>query len=79
MHDLFAERLVNVHIHQGVARLDFARLESVDPEKNQATLAPSLRLVLPLDAFMQAADQMHKVREAIIQESKKHAETKPSS
>jgi len=69
MQDLFAERLVNMHIHQGIARLDFARLESVNPDKNQVTYGPAMRLVMPLDAFMQAAEQMHRMREEILKQS----------
>jgi hypothetical protein len=73
MQDLFADRLVNMQIHQGVARLDFARLEKVDPEKNQATFAPALRLVMPLDAFLQAVEQMNRVREDILKQAQTQA------
>lgn len=69
MIDLFIDRLAAVQIHQGVARLDFSRLESIDPEKKQASFAPSLRLAMPLDAFMQATEQMVKIREAILQQN----------
>ncbi len=50
MKDLFTDRLLN--IHRGVARLDFARMELVDTEKNQATFAPSMRLSMQVDTFM---------------------------
>lgn len=66
MQDLFADRLLNLQVLQGVARLDFARLESVDTEKKQATFAPSLRLAMPVDDFMRMAEQIGKVREAIL-------------
>ncbi len=66
MQDFFTERLVNVQIHQGIARLDFARLESVNVETNEAKLKPSMRVVMPLDAFMNAVDHMAKVRDDII-------------
>ena len=75
MQDLFAERLINMHINQGAARLDFARLKSVDPQKNQATFAPLLRLVMPLDAFMQAVEQMSRVRDDIL----KHAQAQSAN
>ncbi|NTV87504.1 MAG: hypothetical protein HGA21_12260 [Burkholderiaceae bacterium] len=70
MQDLFAERLINMSINQGIARLDFARLESVDPQKNQATFTPALRLVMPLDSFMQAVEQMNHVRDDILKQAK---------
>jgi len=79
MQDLFAERLVNMHIHQGIARLDFARLESIDPQKNQATFAPALRLVMPLDAFMQAVEQMNRIREDILKQSQAQVGAAPST
>jgi len=79
MQDLFAERLVNMHIHQGIARMDFARLESVNPDKNQVTYGPAMRLVMPLDAFMHMAEQMHRMREEIIKQSQTPAQTPEKS
>ncbi|MDP3511543.1 MAG: hypothetical protein Q8S20_02235 [Sulfuritalea sp.] len=73
MQDIFAERLVNLQIHQGIARLDFARLETIDVEKNQATFAPAFRLAMPVDAFMQMAEQFQKVRETIQNQAKDRA------
>lgn len=78
MGDLFAERLVNLQIHQGVARLDFARLESIDVEKNQATFAPAFRLAMPVDAFMQMAEQFQKVRETIQNQAKDKSDKPPA-
>ena len=64
MKDLFTNRLLN--IHRGIARLFIPRMKSVDTEKNQSTFAPSLRLAFPVDTFMQMAEQVNKVREAIL-------------
>jgi hypothetical protein len=72
MKDLITDRLLN--IHRGIARLDFARLESVDTEKNPATFAPSMRLSKPVDTFMQMAEQVNKVREAILDQAKPQTE-----
>ena len=69
MQDLFADRFINLNIHRGIVRLDFARLEKLDPEQRQATFSPSVRVVMPMDAFMQMADQINKVREAILQQA----------
>ncbi len=79
MQDLFTDRLVNLQVHQGIARLDFARLEKLDPEKQQATFAPALRLAMPLDAFMHMAEQIDKVREAILQQAKANPPAKNTS
>jgi len=80
MQDLFTDRLVNLHIHQGITRLDFARLESVDAENNKATYSPALRLAMPTGAFMQMAEQIVKVRDAILQQQNQaKAENKSAS
>lgn len=71
MQDLFTDRLINLTIHQNIARIDFARLETLDPQKQQATFQPNLRLAMPIDAFMHMAEQVAKVREAIIEQAKR--------
>lgn len=68
MLDLFAERLTNINIHQGIARLDFDRLESVNPEKKEAVMKPAMRVVMPLAAFLEMADQVNKIRESILKQ-----------
>ena len=62
MTDLYADRLGNITIANGVARLDFLRLTSVDTEKQQASMAPSFRLVLPVDGMIQTLEALDKVR-----------------
>ena len=69
MLDIFSERIVNVQIHQGIARLDFARLESVNPETKEVSLKPAMRLVMPLAAFMEMADHVGKIRENILKQA----------
>lgn len=73
MRDLFVDRFANLNIADGVARVDFARVENINAEKKQVTMAPSLRLVLPFEAFMQMAEQFAKVREEIIKKSSEQA------
>ena len=68
MQDIFTDRMVNLNIHQGIARIDFARLESIDTDKNQAKFQANLRLAMPLDAFMQMTEQFVKVREEMIKQ-----------
>jgi len=58
MKDLFVDQLVNVSVFQGVARLEFARIESVDIETNQAKIAPSYRVCMTLGAFSDLADKV---------------------
>ena len=70
MTDLFVDRFVKFNISQGVARLDFARLEDIDAEKKEMRLSPSARLVMPVDSFAHFVDQLVKVKD----ELKKRAE-----
>lgn len=75
MRDFFVDRFANLNIADGVTRLDFVRVESINVEKKQVTMAPSLRLVLPFDAFMQMAEQFAKVREEIIKKNSEQTAT----
>lgn len=68
MSDLFVDRLGNVAIADGVVRLDFLRLASVDAEKKQARMEPSLRLAIPVQGFLQAVDMLDKVRAELLRQ-----------
>ena len=73
MSDLFVDRLGNVAIADGVVRLDFLRLVSVDSEKKQAKMEPSLRVVIPLQGFVQAVDMLDKVRAELVKQAQAKA------
>ena len=49
MKDIFVDRFLKCTSSQGVVRLDFGRVESIDNDKNEISVAPSARLVLPMD------------------------------
>ena len=68
MFDLFTDRLGNVAIADGVVRLDFLRLVSVDTETKQARMEPALRVAIPLPAFLQAVDMLDKVRAELLKQ-----------
>ncbi len=69
MSDLFVDRLGNIAIADGVVRLDFLRLASVDPEKKQARMEPALRVAIPVQGFLQAVDMLDKVRAELLRQS----------
>lgn len=69
MRDFFVDRFANLNISDGVARLDFMRVDSVDTEKKQVAMSPSLRLAIPFEAFMQMAEQFANVREEVIRKT----------
>ncbi|NVK32664.1 MAG: hypothetical protein HWE20_16800 [Gammaproteobacteria bacterium] len=58
MKDIFVDQLMNVSVFQGVARMDFARIDSVDSEANQAKVSPSYRVCMSMAAFANLADQV---------------------
>ena len=62
MSDIFVDRFVKFNISQGVARLDFARLEEIDAEKGEMRLSPATRVVMPVDSFAHFVDQLVKVK-----------------
>ena len=62
MQDIFVDRLGNVTIAAGVARLDFLRVESIDNEKKQMTLKPSVRIAMPLDGLVQAMQMLEQIK-----------------
>lgn len=69
MKDLFVDRLVNVSVLAGVARLDFARVDNVNPEDKKIQMSNSYRVALPIDALVHLAEQSSKV----VEELKKQA------
>ena len=69
MSDLFADRLGNVAIADGVVRLDFLRLVSMDAETKQARMEPALRVAIPLPAFLQAVNMLDKVRGELLRQA----------
>ncbi len=68
MSDLYVDRLGNVTIANGVARLDFLRFISIDPESKQAKMVPSTRLVLPVDGLAQTIDMLEKLKAGLIKQ-----------
>ena len=69
MSDLFVDRLGNITVSDGVARLGFLRLSALDGEKKQARLAPSVRLVIPLAGLVQAIGMLDKVRGELLRQA----------
>lgn len=53
MADLFVDRLHNVTITGGVARLDFLRVREVDAKSQQISMEPAGRLTMTMDALNQ--------------------------
>ena len=68
MSDLFVDRLGNIAIADGVVRLDFLRLVSLDAERKQVKMEPSLRVAIPVHAFLQGVDMLDKVRAELLKQ-----------
>ena len=75
MQDLFVDRLGNVTIGNGVARLDFLRLDSIDSENRQVTMKASTRLVIPRDGLLLAIQMLEQLREQMAAQTDKRVES----
>mgnify|MGYP000953024486 CR=1 FL=1 len=65
MKDLFVDRLMNITVLQGVARLDFARVDEVNTEDKKVKMSNSYRLAMPVDALAALLEQSSKALEEI--------------
>jgi ABC-type sulfate/molybdate transport systems ATPase subunit len=74
MKDIFVDRLLKCTASQGVVRLDFGRVESIDNDKNEISVAPSARLVLPMDGFVHFVDQAIQLRDQLLEQEKNTSE-----
>ena len=70
MKDIFVDRFLKCTASQGVVRLDFGRVENIDSDKNEISVAPSARLVLPTDGFNHFVDQVIQLREQLVEQEK---------
>lgn len=70
MKDVFVDRFLKCTASQGVVRLDFGRVESIDNEKNEISVAPSTRLVLPMDGFVHFVEQAVQLRDQLLDQEK---------
>ena len=66
MKDLFVDRLMNITVLQGVARLDFARVDEVNTEDKKVKMSNSYRLAMPVDALAALLEQSSKALEEKI-------------
>ena len=78
MKDLFVDRLVNVSVLAGVARLDFARVDNVNPEDKKIQMSNSYRVALPIDALVHLAEQSSKVVEELKKQAASQGEVQGS-
>lgn len=62
--DLFADRLGNVTIANGVVRMDFLRIK--EAEQQQAHLEHAFRIVMSVDGILQAIAVLEQVKQEII-------------
>jgi hypothetical protein len=79
MSDLFVDRLGNIVIADGVARLDFLRLSALDAEKKQARMAPSVRLAIPVSGLLQAIEMLDKMRGELLRQAQAGSAATPES
>jgi ABC-type sulfate/molybdate transport systems ATPase subunit len=73
MKDIFVDRFLKSTASQGVVRLDFGRVESIDNDKNEISVAPATRIVLPMDGFVHFVDQAIQLRDQLLEQEKNNA------
>jgi len=66
MKDIYADRFMKCNVSQGVVRLDFGRVENIDHDKNEVSMSPASRLVLPIDSFLHFAEQVAQLKEKLV-------------
>lgn len=71
MKDLFADRLLNISVIGGVARLDFARVDQLNAEDKKVQMSPSYRIAVPVDALVQISEQSSQIIAAIKEQNAK--------
>ena len=65
MKDIYIDRFLKCNVSQGVVRLDFGRVENIDHDKNEISMSPSSRLIMPVDSFMHFAEQVEQLKEKL--------------
>lgn len=78
MNDVFADRLGNVVIANGVARLDFLRLRAVEGA-SKLEMEPSLRVALPLAELPRVIAMLENVRRELLKQQPAAQELSSSS
>ena len=66
MKDIYVDRFMKCNVSQGVVRLDFGRVENIDHEKNEVSMSPANRLVMPVDSFIHFAEQVAQLKNKLV-------------
>ena len=66
MKDVYVDRFMKCNVSQGVVRLDFGRVESIDHDKNEVSMSPANRLVMPVDSFIHFAEQVAQLKDKLV-------------
>jgi hypothetical protein len=56
------------NVSQGVVRLDFGRVENIDHDKNEVSMSPANRLVMPVDSFIHFAEQVAQLKDKLVRQ-----------
>ena len=66
MKDIYVDRFMKCNVSQGVVRLDFGRVENIDHDKNEVSMSPANRLVMPVDSFIHFAEQVAQLKDKLV-------------
>jgi hypothetical protein len=68
MKDIYVDRFMKCNVSQGVVRLDFGRVENIDHDKNEVSMSPANRLILPIDSFLHFAEQVAQLKNELVRQ-----------
>lgn len=68
MQTYYADRLGNINIAGGMARLDFLTVKGVENEGKQVQLEKSFRLVMPMDGIFQTIGLLEEMKQALMKQ-----------
>ncbi|MDP8052553.1 hypothetical protein QJU23_08975 [Pasteurella atlantica] len=73
MSHYFADRLGNISVLGGVARLDFLTVKEIDKTSQKVSLENSIKLVMPLEGIMQTIDALEKMKQELLEVAEKES------
>ncbi len=73
MNTIFADRVGNITIASGVARLDFLTLKELDTQTQKAELEPVVRLTMPIEGIMQTIEALDKMKADLIAQAQQQS------
>lgn len=69
MSNYYADRLGNINVVGGVARLDFLRVKDIESDSKKVNLEEAFRLVMPLEGVMQTIEVLEQMKTELLKQN----------